>query len=182
MKLSKLTILLSSASLLMSVNVFAGHHGGKMLSTNLMGLDSEKSIGSVTFKDTAYGLEITPNLSGLTPGLHGFHIHENPNCGESMKDGQRVLGGAAGSHYDPEKTGKHGLPWSQNSHLGDLPALYVSQDGEAYSPVLAPRLKYADIKNRSIMVHAHGDNYSDDPKPLGGGGSRVACGVINADK
>jgi Cu-Zn family superoxide dismutase len=44
---------------------------------------------------------------------------------------------------------------------------------------VAPRLTVADIKGRAIMIHAHGDNYSDDPKPLGGGGARIACGVIN---
>ena len=27
------------------------------------------------------------------------------------------------------------------------------------------------------MIHSGGDNYSDEPK-LGGGGARVACGVI----
>jgi len=28
------------------------------------------------------------------------------------------------------------------------------------------------------MIHAGGDNYADQPAPLGGGGARVACGVI----
>jgi Cu-Zn family superoxide dismutase len=45
-------------------------------------------------------------------------------------------------------------------------------------PVLAPRLKVADIKGRSLMIHAGGDNYSDLPVKLGGGGARIACGVI----
>ncbi len=31
---------------------------------------------------------------------------------------------------------------------------------------------------RSIMIHAGGDNYSDTPARLGGGGARVACGVV----
>ena len=44
--------------------------------------------------------------------------------------------------------------------------------------LLAPRIKLSEIKGRSLMIHAGGDNYSDDPKPLGGGGARVACGVI----
>jgi Cu-Zn family superoxide dismutase len=45
-------------------------------------------------------------------------------------------------------------------------------------PLLAPRLKLADIKGRSLMIHAGGDNYSDTPAPLGGGGARAACGVV----
>ena len=62
--------------------------------------------------------------------------------------------------------------------MGDLPALYVDPQGNATSPVLAPRLKMADLKRRSLMIHMAGDNYSDHPAPLGGGGARVACGVI----
>jgi Cu-Zn family superoxide dismutase len=44
--------------------------------------------------------------------------------------------------------------------------------------VLAPRIKVSDLKGRSLMIHAGGDNYSDSPQKLGGGGARVACGVI----
>jgi Cu-Zn family superoxide dismutase len=50
--------------------------------------------------------------------------------------------------------------------------------GDAKTPVVAPRLELADLLGRSLMIHAEGDNYSDAPKPLGGGGARVACGVI----
>ena len=84
---------------------------------------------------------------------------------------------AAGGHYDPEETGHHGTPWG-DGHLGDLPALYVDDDGMATLPVLAPRPDMDDLKGRALMIHAGGDNYSDQPKPLGGGGARVACGVI----
>ena len=84
---------------------------------------------------------------------------------------------AAGGHYDPANTGKHLGPYAQG-HLGDLPALYVDADGTATTPVLAPRLKLEDLAGRSIMIHAGGDNYSDSPKSLGGGGARVACGTI----
>lgn len=55
----------------------------------------------------------------------------------------------------------------------------MDAEGHATHPVLAPRLKsLADIKGCSIMIHAGGDNHSDEPKPLGGGGARMACGVI----
>ena len=61
---------------------------------------------------------------------------------------------------------------------GDLPPLFVDNQGKATSPVLAPRIKIADPKGRALMVHAGGDNHSDTPKKLGGGGARMACGVI----
>ena len=134
------------------------------------------SIGTVTFKQTAKGLLITPALGKLSPGEHGFHIHENGSCEAALKDGKMGAALAAGGHLNPEKVANHGTP--ENGHLGDLPALTVNDKGFATTPVLAPRLKLTDIQGRAIMIHAGGDNYSDSPKPLGGGGDRVACGVI----
>lgn len=136
-----------------------------------------KEIGTMAASDSKYGLILTPQLSNLTPGLHGFHVHDKPDCSHAMKDGKAVPALAAGGHYDPAGTGKHEGPYG-NGHLGDLPPLYVGADGKATLPVLAPRLKVADIKGRSLMIHAGGDNYSDAPAQLGGGGARVACGVV----
>lgn len=134
-------------------------------------------IGTVVFQDTAQGLKIMPNLKGLSEGQHGFHVHENPSCDHQMKDGKHVPGLAAGGHYDPQKTGKHEGP-DGKGHLGDLPVLYVAADGTATRESVAPRLKTSDLAGRSIMIHAGGDTYSDTPAPLGGGGGRVACGVV----
>jgi Cu-Zn family superoxide dismutase len=136
-----------------------------------------ESIGTITFRDTEHGLEIVPNLKGLTAGEHGFHIHENPDCGPKEKDGKMVAAQAAGPHYDPHATGKHLGPHGAG-HQGDLPKLTVGEDGVASSALHVEGLKVADILNRSVMVHAGGDNYSDVPAPLGGGGARIACGVI----
>lgn len=136
-----------------------------------------QSIGEVSVAESKYGLVFTPALKGLAPGLHGFHVHQNPSCAATEKDGKAIPGGAAGGHYDPGATNAHGAPWGEG-HLGDLPALYVDANGAATQPVLAPRLKLADLKGRSLMVHAGGDNHADHPAPLGGGGARMACGVI----
>jgi Cu-Zn family superoxide dismutase len=138
---------------------------------------AKKAAGSVTIEESKYGLVFTPQLAGLPPGVHGFHVHENPSCAPGVKDGKPGAAIAAGGHYDPAKTGKHSTPWDEG-HLGDLPALYVDADGKASQSVLAPRLKLSDVHGRSLMVHAGGDNHSDQPAPLGGGGARVACGVI----
>ena len=134
-------------------------------------------VGAVRITETRYGLAFYPALKGLQPGLHGFHVHENPSCASVERDGVAVPALAAGGHLDPQAAKKHGEPWD-DGHLGDLPALYVAGDGSATNPVLAPRLKLADVLNRSLMVHAGGDNHADHPAPLGGGGARVACGVI----
>jgi len=134
-------------------------------------------VGSVTIMETNYGLVFTPTLEGLPPGVHGFHVHENRSCQPQQKDGQPVAGLAAGGHYDPSATKRHGTPWG-DGHLGDLPGLVVDQAGRSSYPVLAPRLKLQDVKSRSLMIHMGGDNHSDHPQPLGGGGARMACGVI----
>jgi len=135
------------------------------------------TLGTVRISESAHGLVFTPALTGLPPGLHGFHVHENPSCAPVTRDGNTVPAGAAGGHLDPQATKRHGEPWG-DGHLGDLPALYVAADGSARNPVLAPRLKLADVAKRSLMVHVGGDNHADHPAPLGGGGARMACGVI----
>ena len=135
------------------------------------------AVGTVKIVETPYGLVFYPTLTGLPPGLHGFHVHENPSCAPGEQNGAQVPALGAGGHLDPQGTKRHGEPWG-DGHLGDLPALYVAPDGTASNPVLSPRLKLADVGKRSLMVHAGGDNHADHPAPLGGGGIRIACGVI----
>jgi Cu-Zn family superoxide dismutase len=135
------------------------------------------SLGTIEFKDVPHGIEVKPNLHGLTPGEHGFHIHENPDCGAKEKDGKMTAAQAAGGHFDPHATGKHTGP-EGGGHQGDLPKLDVAADGTATKAVHVHGLTLKDIRNRSVMIHAGGDNYSDSPAPLGGGGPRIACGVI----
>lgn len=138
---------------------------------------TETKIGAIKAEETSYGTLFTPSLSGLTPGLHGFHVHAAANCGAMEKDGHMVAGLAAGGHFDPAKTNAHKGPYG-DGHLGDLPALFVDASGMAVHPVLAPRLKLADLAGHALMLHEGGDNYADVPKALGGGGARVACGVV----
>ena len=135
------------------------------------------AAGSTTVTESPYGLVFTPALTGLPPGLHGFHVHQNPSCAPGEKDGKKTAALAAGGHYDPDNSGQHGYPWG-TGHRGDLPPLYVAEDGSATQPVLAPRLKLSDLQGRSLMVHAGGDNHADHPAPLGGGGARMVCGVV----
>ena len=163
---------------LLLVTTAAAVHADVVVPMNLV---DDKGIGAsagqVVISKTKYGLVFTPSLQGLTPGLHGFHLHQNPGCEPKEKDGKMVAGLAAGGHYDPASTNRHDTPWG-DGHLGDLPPLYVDANGNASQPVLAPRLKIGDVSGRALMVHAGGDNHADHPAPLGGGGARVACGVI----
>lgn len=134
-----------------------------------------KKIGTIHFQDTPQGLSISTQLSDLPSGYHGFHLHEKGSCDPAEKEGKIGAAIAAGGHFNPHKA-EHGTP--NAGHLGDLPVLNVDSNGTANSTVIAPRLKLANVQGLAILIHAGGDNYSDHPKPLGGGGDRIACGVI----
>jgi Cu-Zn family superoxide dismutase len=137
-----------------------------------------KMIGTVTIAESPNGLVFTPALTGLPAGPHGYHVHETGSCAVNEKDGKKVAAGAAGGHYDPHGTKQHLGP-TGSGHLGDLPPLVVGGDGRATVAVTAPHLtKLAEVKGKALMIHAGGDNYADKPQPLGGGGARIACGVI----
>lgn len=135
-----------------------------------------EEIGTITLSDSSKGLMVKTHLSKLPEGMHGFHIHEKGSCDPAMKDGKATAGLGAGFHYNPNKVEHHGTPL--NGHLGDLPSLMVNASGHANVTVYAPRVRLSDVRGLAIMIHAGGDNYSDMPKPYGGGGERIACGLI----
>jgi Cu-Zn family superoxide dismutase len=136
-----------------------------------------KALGTIKFYDGKEGLVIQTKLTGLPPGEHGLHVHEGGDCGPKEKDGKMTAGMAAGGHLDPAKTSKHEGPKGQG-HLGDLPPLVVDKNGVAKEKLTAPRLKVADLAGHAVVIHEGGDNFSDQPKALGGGGGRIACGVV----
>jgi Cu-Zn family superoxide dismutase len=135
-------------------------------------------IGTIQLADSGDGLVIETDLGDLPPGPHGFHLHTHGSCEPAHNDqGQMTAALGAGGHYDPDNTGRHAGP-EGDGHKGDLPVLEVAGDGTAKVTLKAPRLTVADARGRALMIHAGGDNYSDEPKPLGGGGARIACGVV----
>ena len=172
--------LMASVLILTSTAIFAGKPADIVVEMHqVTDAGVADSVGTITLSHNRYGTVITPNLKNLTPGQHGFHMHTNPSCEAAEKDGKMVPGLAAGGHFDPKKSGKHGSPWN-DGHLGDLPVLFVDADGTSTNPVLAPRLKLNDMRDHSLMMHVGGDNHHDHPAALGGGGARMACGVVGA--
>ncbi|ROP61944.1 Cu-Zn family superoxide dismutase [Enterobacter sp. BIGb0383] len=169
----------SLAILIMAACSGASWAASEKVALNLVTAQSVgQSIGTVTVTETEGGLQFTPDLKALPAGEHGFHIHANGSCQPAIVDGKATAAGAAGGHFDPQNTGKHAGP-EGDGHLGDLPAIRVDAEGNARESVVAPRIKTLDeVRGKALMVHAGGDNMADHPKPLGGGGERVACGVI----
>lgn len=137
-------------------------------------------VGEIALIDGRDGVRLRLHLHGLPPGDHGMHLHANASCDMAPgANGDMTPAGAAGGHYDPAGTGHHEGPMG-NGHLGDLPLLHVNGDGTADATLVAPRLRSAAaLRGHAIVIHANGDNYSDTPAPLGGGGGRIACGVVN---
>jgi len=166
-------VLLTVLLLIVGCYLFDDHAQADMFLTQ-----SGKNVGKIIFKDTPQGLLVQVNLKNLPEGLHGFHIHENPNC-EAATDENGKLQAAlsAGGHYDPDKSGHHLGPTGQG-HKGDLPVLKVPQNGMVQIQFYTPRLTAKEVRDKSVIIHEGGDNYKDKPNPLGGGGKRMACGVI----
>jgi len=173
-----LTAIFLASSVLSTYHVMANPAKQLIVSMNLVDTQGvSASIGEVTISQGKQGLIFSTNLKSLPAGKHGFHIHENPSCDAKEDKGEILPAKAAGDHYDPKHSKMHSHPHG-TGHLGDLPALTVDEQGNSKESITAPRLTMSDVKNRSLMIHAGGDNYSDTPQPLGGGGKRIACGVI----
>lgn len=116
------------------------------------------------------------NALGLTPGKHGFHIHEKGD----LTDGCASTGG----HYNPDKV-SHGAPNDQVRHVGDLGNIVADENGIAktsYSDTVVSLYGARSVIGRAIVIHAEADdlgktNHPDSLK-TGNAGGRVACGVI----
>jgi Cu-Zn family superoxide dismutase len=88
-------------------------------------LSGSKVMGKVTFTQQADGIEVEAELTGLTPGKHGFHVHEFGDC-------SKMDGSCAGGHFNPDKM-KHGSPDASERHVGDLGNIAADADGKATS-------------------------------------------------
>ncbi len=131
--------------------------------------------GVVTFTKTASGVNVVADLEGLTPGSHGFHIHEFGDC--SAPDGT-----SAGGHYNPAGM-DHGGPADMDRHVGDLGNIVAEEDGTAHLELNDTMIKLNgehSIIGRGIIVHAGEDDLTS--QPTGAAGARVAAGVIGIAK
>ncbi|UOO81816.1 superoxide dismutase family protein [Uruburuella testudinis] len=142
-------------------------------------LKGNRPAGEVRISQSPDGAVFAAKLNGVAPGSYGFHVHEFPSCEPALNNkGVLAAGQAAGGHWDPLKTGAHKGPFDEGGHLGDLPVLTVAADGSSEA-VTAPRIKNIHhLHGHALMIHEGGDNYSDKPAALGGGGARMICGVI----
>jgi Cu-Zn family superoxide dismutase len=135
------------------------------------------TIGHAKFSTVSNGVKVQVNVSQLSPGEHGIHIHNVGKC-----DGPAFT--TAGGHFNP--TGAHhGIHNAQDPHphVGDLPNLTVSAQGTGKLTFTAPGATISDGPNSlfhdggtSLVIHAKADDLMSDPS--GNSGDRIACGVI----
>ncbi|MGD9648436.1 MAG: superoxide dismutase family protein [Pirellulales bacterium] len=127
-----------------------------------------KAAGTIVFKAEKGYVLVTGEVTGLTPGKHGFHIH-------MFGDLRAADGTSAGGHYNPDGH-EHGGPDSESHHAGDLGNIEANSEGVAKVQVKSKDLKIQDILGRSVVVHGDADDLKSQPS--GNAGPRVALGVI----
>ena len=132
-------------------------------------------MGTVTFTKTGDAVQVVADVTGLTPGKHGFHIHEFGDC--SATDAT-----SAGGHFNPTHK-PHGAPDSAERHVGDLGNLEADASGKAHLEWKDKMLKLSGqncILGLAVIVHEKEDDLKS--QPVGNAGGRVACGVIGVAK
>jgi len=133
--------------------------------------EGNKVDGTITFTKVANGIEIVADVQGLSPGKHGFHIHEFGDC--SAPDAT-----SAGGHFNPENM-PHGAPTDKERHVGDLGNLVADSEGNAHYERVDGQIAFAgahSIIGLAVIVHQGEDDFTS--QPTGNAGPRVACGVI----
>lgn len=134
-------------------------------------LASGADAGTVTATDDDGGMVVTVSATGLTPGVHGVHIHTTGLC-----DAPGFT--TAGGHWNP--TGKmHGSMNPMGPHEGDLPNLTAGADGFGtltYRIAGASVAAMLDADGAAFVIHASADDYKTDPS--GNSGGRIACAVF----
>jgi Cu-Zn family superoxide dismutase len=146
-----------------------------MLAKSKIKSNTGEIVGLASFAQSSEGVNIAVQVHGLSPGLHGIHIHQIGKCG--LPDFK-----SAGGHFNPFGM-SHGTKNPKGYHVGDLGNIYIKPDGTG-SLLITSNLSTLEpgtgslLKENgtSIVIHSGPDDLISDPS--GNAGKRVACGVI----
>jgi superoxide dismutase, Cu-Zn family len=137
----------------------------------LIPLSGSQVQGVIAFAKVSEGVRVRGTFSNLSPGLHGFHIHEYGDC-------RTEDGASAGGHFNPRDQ-IHGGPDAEQRHVGDLGNIQADEKGNGRVDFIATALSLEgdeSIIGRSVVVHERQDDFRTQPD--GDTGTRLACGVI----
>lgn len=128
--------------------------------------------GTVTFTEMKGGdVEVTVHLTGVPPGIHGFHVHEKGDCAND--------GGAAGMHFNP-MSAPHGAPSDASHHSGDFGNVEADASGNVNETRTLHGITVTagttSVVGRAVILHANPDDLKT--QPTGNAGGRIACGVV----
>jgi len=148
-----------------------------MAMATIAAASDSKVEGMVHFGMNGGTVSVHAKISGLTPGEHGFHVHETGDC--SAPDAK-----SAGGHFNPAGV-DHGDPKGEAHHAGDLGNITANAEGVAELDVDLPSSFLSlspdaanNIVGRAVVVHGGADDLKSQPS--GAAGPRVGCGVIKA--
>ena len=146
----------------------AGHFTARAVLHNGAGM----AVGNATARQAGDALKVSVEVQGLTPGLHGVHVHAVGKC-----DAPDFA--TAGGHWNPTAH-QHGSMNPAGPHAGDLPNIEVGADGRGKIVFTLPGSYEGllDEDGAALVVHAGQDDLKTDPS--GNSGGRVACGVFEA--
>ncbi|MDZ7754185.1 MAG: superoxide dismutase family protein [Gammaproteobacteria bacterium] len=172
------TLSVLAAAALTALAAQATHAGAERASAEF--IDREKNpIGTATLAESPHGVLIHLDLHGLPPGPKAIHIHSVGTCDDPEAGFKASTG-----HLNPDGK-KHGLMNPDGPDGGDLPNLYVREDGtfEAeFFTALASlgghggRPQILDEDGAAFVIHQNRDDHIT--QPIGGAGPRIGCGVI----
>ena len=135
-----------------------------------------KVSGTVTFSQSGDGVHVHGEITGLTPGKHGFHIHEFGDCSAADLS-------SAGGHFNPTHK-SHGAPDAAERHTGDMGNIEADASGKATVDYVDHNMTLGNdersVIGHSVIVHAKADDLKS--QPAGDAGARIACGVVGVAK
>jgi Cu-Zn family superoxide dismutase len=128
--------------------------------------------GSVKFTQVGARVRVDAEIAGLSPGLHGMHVHEKGDC--SAADAT-----STGPHFSTAGK-KHGGPDTMERHAGDLGNINANEYGKANLSIMVDGISVGQspdgVVGRGVIVHANADDLKTDP--TGNSGDRISCGVV----
>jgi Cu/Zn superoxide dismutase len=169
---------------------FAGSLGGTRLRAPVVGMAAAPAdgravvrdgagavIGEVRFAQEADQVRVRAEITGLSPGFHGFHVHTAGVCTAPFT--------SAGGHLGPAGS-------TVPNYQGDMVSLYADATGTARASFVTDRYRLSelfDADGAAVIVHAGADNFANIPArygvtpdattlATGDAGARVGCGVI----